>query len=693
MMYSDMRKYCISIILVFSVISAFGQGGNNGDWTEKLDSSVVNANRVRTLGSHYHATPGITARVLSVTGENDILKIASGKAGVLQAVGGTNGYFVRGAGNGNNHIELAGIPVYRNNHLMGLVSIFPSQMIEEMSFAKGGFSGAAGNYTSSITSISLKSSQAERIKGSVSASPYMEGAYLEVPIFKSLTLRASARGSATPSVLGALNSYSNIAVGFDLEDVSGYAYDLMSTLSWNPSDVFSANMFFLKAGDKFFYDFSDKGHQYRSWESLFGINMKLQTGIGVFDFNGFSTIDFASSAESNKFYLINSSRYVNYLGMESRNTEKGVRLKFDSRSYGIFSYGLGLEHNTRKMDYISGIRAGISDNKLSSFFGSVSFTEPNLYDIKASIRHNNYKNKDYSNSYDDIHLKADVFAYKQFGFELTYDRNSQFFHVLEGVPTGWNQDLMYAADETFPLETSKQGYVGLFGELTVNKNLFLEFSGGFYTKQMDGLVSFVKASHVFGVVDVKDEQELDVGKGKSKGFELSVSARTGRFSLETAYTYSRTHRQYPAINEGREFFFRFDRPHVLNANASYVTHKAKTSRFNHSQRASLALSYEAGTLMTYPIGQYVALLPNIQGKLQVIDVYGDVNNFRLPYCFRIDAGYTFSWEKDGKGYDLTFSVFNLTNRHNPYQYFIHDGRWKQLSIMGIMPSLNFIARF
>ena len=642
---------------------------------------------VRTLGSHYHATPDITARVLSVTGENDILKIASGKAGVLQAIGGTNGYFVRGAGNGNNHIELAGIPVYRNNHLMGLVSIFPSQMIEEMSFAKGGFSGTAGNYTSSITSISLKSSQADKIKGSVSGSLYMEGGYLEVPIFKSVTLRASARGSATPSVLGVIKSYSNIAVGFDLEDVSGYAYDLMSTLSWNPSGVFSANVFFLKAGDKFFYDFSEKGHQYRAWESLLGINMKMQAGIGVFDFNGFYTADFASSAESNKFYIINTSRYVNYLGMESRNTEKGIRMKFDSSSYGNFSYGVGFEYNTRKMDYLSGSRPGLSHNKLFSYFGSISFEEPNLYDIKASIRHNNYKNSGYSSSYDDIHLKTEVFAYKQFGFELTYDRNSQFFHVLEGVPTGWNQDLMYAADESFPLETSKQGYVGL------DKKLSLEFSGGFYTKQMDGLVSFVKASHVFGVVDVKDEQELDVGHGKSNGFEFSVTARTGKFRLETAYTYSRTHRQYPAINEGREFFFRFDRPHVLNANASYITHKAKTSSFNHSQRASMALSYESGTLMTYPVGQYVALLPNIQGDLQVVDDYGDVNNFRLPYCFRIDAGYTFSWEKDGKGYDLTFSVFNLTNRRNPYQYFIHDGRWKQLSIMGIMPSLNFIARF
>ena len=61
--------------------------------------------------------------------------------------------------------------------------------------------------------------------------------------------------------------------------------------------------------------------------------------------------------------------------------------------------------------------------------------------------------------------------------------------------------------------------------------------------------------------------------------------------------------------------------------------------------------------------------------------------------FRVDAGYSFTWVKEGSEYELFLSVMNLLNRKNVYQYFFEDGKWKQLSILPVMPTLRFTWRF
>ncbi|MBQ8461745.1 MAG: hypothetical protein IJ543_04925 [Bacteroidales bacterium] len=700
--------FCILIFLSFC-ISGVAQNRDAGDSvarSERIDSSLIVSYRKSFSGNRIFATPRITSKVISPMGENDVLKIAAGKTGVLQGIGGTNGFFVRGSGVGNNHISLGGIPVYRTSHLMGLVSIFPSSMINAVSFEKGGFSGTYGNYISSVTDISLKNSVLSSLEGSVSVSPYISGVYIGLPINKNITARLSARGSFAPSLVGALKNNDNIARGFDLQDVSGNASDLMFSTVWRPGESVDLSIFGGMATDRFDYVFDNENHSYYSKECFTGVNFNWTVPVGLITGKIYYTMDKTSNVESKIVSYTSSTRDYDFMNMGSKNAEQGWKVQYESKTYGLLTFKSGFDYASRKMTYTTGKNKVITDftgtssgrnddTKYSIFsvYGEISLTDGKWINTSFSTRYNDYKYGKYKKSFVDFHFCGNLFVLPETGLEISYDRNSQFFHVLEGVPTGWNQDMMFASDSMFPNEYSTQVYAGIFGCRKVN-SATIKLSLGAYNKKMKNLVSFIKASHVFGVVDIEGEQDLDVGEGVSKGLEVSLGVVGKRYSFDLTYTLSSTKRVFPNINEGNEFRFRFDRPHSLNIAGDYKTVEIKSASSKHTQHANVNIVFESGTLMTYPYGKHTATLPQIEGpSWMVIDEYAGVNNFRLPNTFRIDVGYCFSWDKGRFGYDFTVSLFNLTNRHNPYQYFNMDGKWKQMSIMGIMPSISFMWRF
>ena len=61
------------------------------------------------------------------------------------------------------------------------------------------------------------------------------------------------------------------------------------------------------------------------------------------------------------------------------------------------------------------------------------------------------------------------------------------------------------------------------------------------------------------------------------------------------------------------------------------------------------------------------------------------NNLLLT-LIRLDRAFTWKWTRSELL--LNASIFNILNRHNIYQYFYEDGKWKSLSILPIMPSLR-----
>ena len=159
---------------------------------------------------------------------------------------------------------------------------------------------------------------------------------------------------------------------------------------------------------------------------------------------------------------------------------------------------------------------------------------------------------------------------------------------------------------------------------------------------------------------------------------------------------------------------------MLNLRGSYEVCRKKTKTgYTLIQKANVATVITSGHLMTMTQGRFLSIVPgttmifdnynyNIMTTLSLLasfiehdetenvashDDLSVLNNYRLPLYFRVDTGYSFSWEKGKRSYELYLSVVNLLNRRNPYQYFYEDGKWKQISILPIMPTARFVWRF
>ncbi len=134
-----------------------------------------------------------------VLGENDILKIATTKAGVQTVGEGASGFNVRGGKADQNLILINDAPVYNASHFFGFFSVFNSDAIENMELYKSGIPSKFGGRLSSVFDIQAKSASKTEFKGQGGISPITSKMTLEIPLIK----------DKTSLLLGGRTTYSN----------------------------------------------------------------------------------------------------------------------------------------------------------------------------------------------------------------------------------------------------------------------------------------------------------------------------------------------------------------------------------------------------------------------------------------------------------------------------------------------------
>ncbi|HOZ85995.1 MAG TPA: hypothetical protein PK191_10955, partial [Niabella sp.] len=61
--------------------------------------------------------------------------------------------------------------------------------------------------------------------------------------------------------------------------------------------------------------------------------------------------------------------------------------------------------------------------------------------------------------------------------------------------------------------------------------------------------------------------------------------------------------------------------------------------------------------------------------------------------FRIDIGYSLLKRKKKYNKEFSFSIYNVLNRQNPFLVFYDKGKWKQLSLLPMVPSVKWRVFF
>lgn len=152
---------------------------------------------------------------------------------------------------------------------------------------------------------------------------------------------------------------------------------------------------------------------------------------------------------------------------------------------------------------------------------------------------------------------------------------------------------------------------------------------------------------------------------------------TGRLS----YTYSRSLVHSEFIQNNKWYPTNYDQPHQINFSAQ--------SRLGSNVVLSATFSYSTGKPFTPIVGNYSS------GET-LIPIYAARNGFRIPDYHRLDIGLTFESVFERWHDSLSFSVYNVYGRKNPYAIFYDKTGVRvylapfQLSIIGsAIPSVSY----
>ncbi len=710
--------FSFSFVLLAFHLPLFAQksGKNNllKDTTEsvvELQEAVVVANRASGKGSMLTYTPKQAAASLSVIGEPDVLRHISSQPGVSQGVEGMLGLFVRGGNNGSNGLYFNDMPLYVSSHLFGLVSSYPAEIINNASFYKGGFSAACGNQSSSVLDVETKHSTSSDFNGSLTLSPYLTGLYTHIPLVKNhLSVQVAARTTFAPYLYNAIYHPDDMKLDIDVYDITGI-------VDFRPTSrhLIDAMFFTTKDFNSLKYPYS---HTSMSWGSinyklgwLYRITNKLSLKFSAYSIDANSAQEVINTKSPELDADIKSK-----LTIGSNMKEEAIKLAFFHRisdNVDLVYGAIGQKERFRTASskyYSEANNSVVTDydpSELASLFADAQYDLSGIFDIKLGYRHTfqRYKKKMISDF--DFHLLAHYYINSQFGVEATLDRMNQYYHQLEGMPTGWSMSILVPADGDYPPELTNQVYSGLFWSPDINWGKINVSLGGYYRK-MHNFLMYKTSMNAFGLETATFREEVDCGSGNSYGVEFSTSLESDRLGGTLSYTLSKSDRVFPLINAGQPFPFKFDRRHILNLEGWYTFAKSiKANGVRTSHQINGVLAYSSGNRATLRVGYYPGLdLPYLNyGSIDfttVLDVYNHVyyrqlmsgkNEFVMKDYFRIDMAYTYT--RIGRRFtnEFALSVFNILNRHNPYMIFSSNDRWKQLSIMPIMPSVRWTLRW
>jgi hypothetical protein len=265
----------------------------------------------------------------------------------------------------------------------------------------------------------------------------------------------------------------------------------------------------------------------------------------------------------------------------------------------------------------------------------------------------------------------------------SYSHTAQFLTLAQNSTAGTPLDIWFPATPNVKPQLCDQIGIGYFRNLSNN---MYEVSGEVYFKNYRNVIDF--RDHAYLLLNPYLEGELRIGTGYSYGIETMIRKNDGLLTGWVSYTYSRSFRTIPEINNGNRYNAPYDKPHAVNIVVSYDISK----RVN----ASATWVYATGLPVTFPTGR--AVVGNA-----IIPIYSNRNAYRMPDYHRLDLSVTLKGkDKPGKKWhgEWNLSVYNAYNRHNAWAInFVQDGKDPNITyaektyLFAVIPALTYNFKF
>lgn len=641
-------------------------------------------------------------QIPALMGEVDVIKALQLLPGVQATSEGGSGFSVRGGSPDQNLILLDEAVVYNPSHLMGFFSVFNNDAVKSVELYKGDIPPTYGGRLSSVVDVRMDDGNSQRLTGQGGIGTISSRLTLEGPIQK----------DRSSFMLAARRTYADIFLAFSsneqIKDNTLYFYDLNGKANYIIDD---RNRLFFSAysgkdvfgNDNFGLGWGNQTITMR-WNHLF--NSALFSNFSVI----YSRFNYDLGVPEGQ---------PNAFNWTAQMLDYSVKSDFTwyASAHNTLKFGLLGTFHTFKPGTAEGIGSETVFNKIET---------PNAYAVESGVYVSNeqqigsrlslkygFRLSMFNNigkgtvfNFDDQFQKIDSTVYPKgevfntyFNFEprvslaynltehssikAAYTRNAQYVHLAQNSTGGTPLDIWFASGPNVKPQLGDQFSLGYF-------KVFPE-------KKLEASVeSFYKLNH--NAIDFKDhaelllneylDGELRFGKAWSYGLEFLLRLTEGRLNGWVSYTWSRTFREIPQINNGDKYPASYDRPHDISVVMNYNLSKRLTFGANWV--------YATGSPVTFPTGRFVV-------GSTIAPVYSDRNAYRLPDYHRLDVSVTLRGkEKPNRKWsgEWNLSLYNAYARKNPWVInFISDPDQPNVTkaemtyLFSIVPAITYNFKF
>ncbi|MFK7922932.1 MAG: carboxypeptidase-like regulatory domain-containing protein [Bacteroidia bacterium] len=613
---------------------------------------------------------------LSGLGEPDLLRAIQFLPGIHSSDESAGGLHIRGGRPEENLILLDGITVYQAGHLFGNFSAFNPHSVKSLTVQRGGFDARYGGRVSGVIDITSRPEQMQQATAEAGINLLNANALVQVPFWdKKAALMVSIRHSNSSwldnpfysqlsgRVIDSLKLATQSSGTPVLDAMPDFIFtDFNAKLIVRPSDKDLVSLTAYAANDNLNYQWTDEISD-TEWFSQIEENYLQNKGaslnwIRAWNPNFSQKLNVAYSSFDNRYEL---RQVYNLLpddpaiGWTQRNQiqDLSLRLDYEWKTASLGNLEFGFHSTAYAVDSLLDFRGDLTESqpfRKTNWVASpyAQFKKEVLPDLSLTlgIRTNYYSGTEQYYHEPRISLAYEV--NKNIQLKAVWGKFHQFLNRTElGSLAGLVEDYWTLADgDRIPVLASEHFIVGGVFQ-TENWLLDVEL----YHKETNGMITYKN----FDRQQIFRPILINGGQGISKGLDILLQKKFGRYTSWMSYSLSQTTYSFPDLLAGAPFAASHDQRHQF----SWVN-LVELGRWD----ASLNWTFASGKPFTEAIG----ILAN-RPQIDVVEYslgFGPLNGSRMQHYHRLDANLSYRYELfNGKlGGKAGIAVFNLYNRQN-----------------------------
>lgn len=673
---------------------------------------------------------------IQLGGASDLYRVADFVPGVHTGTDGVGGIHVRGGANDQNLILMDGVPIYHPNHLLGIISVFNYQIIQQATIYKANFPSKFSGRLSSVIDVRTREGNINHwgFSGNVGLSEFglmAEGPLVPGKVGLLLTGRFFLPGLFMKDLT------SNYKVQHGLQGFSDIDYlDFNGKINWKIG-LRDRLYFSVYRGDDMFSDFTirnldqiDRQTGIRIvTEEEFDKRLNWANKTGVFRWNHIlSDQVFANLILSTSSFVLQSVDKSSFdfrfpddglapiVGFDTKEFKSGIRdvtgrLELDIRpsadhklNAGI--YGIrylfqpkSISHNEESKVGDFYLEEGLIDDDLftgfkvhafeAGIYGEDSWTIKEGFNLTSGIHISSFFVQ--NTYYLDPQLRVNL-AYQpipSYALSVGYSRMAQYLHNLTSSSIGLPTDLWVpTTSEVAPALSDQYTISALWNP---NKLFSIDISA--YIKDMRSVISYQEGASfllpegpIASIVDAGNwEKKITTGDGNASGVELQFTYDHRKLNFKWNGTWSRSFRRFDEINSGNPFPDRFDRRWSTTL----------TGQFRWTPKFSIGMNFIYGTGIAITLAESKFTNPGFIFPALGIN-YSERNGYRLPPYNRLDLIFNYVLgETESFSHSLSLNLYNVYNRTNPFYITLVQEpvnqvlEFRQFSLFRFFPSLTY----